>query len=64
MDTKYHMAANVASGCKANPNVDVSLMKYKNDWGNQQHPWSHSRVPSGTPDSYSGPQSKSNDYMP
>ena len=37
MDTKYHKAANVASGCKANPNVD-SLLKYKNDWGNQQHP--------------------------
>ena len=37
MDTKYHKAANVASGCRANPNVDC-LMKYKNDWGNQQHP--------------------------
>ena len=38
MEAKYHKAANVVSGCKANPNFD-SLMKYKNDWGNQQHPW-------------------------
>ena len=39
MATKYHKAANVmASGCKANPNVN-SLMKYKNDWGSyKQHP--------------------------
>ena len=33
MDAKYHKAANVVSGCEANPNLD-SLMKYKNDWGN------------------------------
>ena len=32
MDAKYHKAANVVSGCEANPNFD-SLMKYKNDWG-------------------------------
>ena len=37
MDTKYHKAASVASGCKANPNVDI-LMKYKIDWENQQQP--------------------------
>ena len=30
MDTKYHKAANVDSGCKANPNLD-SLMKYKEE---------------------------------
>ena len=48
MDAKYHKAANVVSGCEANPNLD-SLMKYKNDWGNQQHPW-WGPVPNGTPD--------------
>ena len=29
MDAKYHKAANVVSGCEANPNLD-SLIKYKN----------------------------------
>ena len=38
MDAKYHKAANVVSGCEANPNLD-SLMKYQNNRGNQQHPW-------------------------
>ena len=50
MDAKYHKAANVVSGCKANPNLD-SLMKYKNDWEISNI---HGGVSNGTPDSYSG----------
>jgi len=37
MDTKYHKAADLADGRKVNTNV-VGLMKYKDDWGSQQHP--------------------------
>ena len=56
MDAKYHKAANVVSGCKANPNLD-SLMKYKNDWLIGETSNIHGGAPNETPDSNSGPQS-------
>jgi hypothetical protein len=37
MDTKYHKAAYMTSGCRVGTNI-ISLIRYKNDWGGQQHP--------------------------
>jgi hypothetical protein len=37
MDTNYHKAANMTSGCRVGSNI-ISLIRYKNDWGSQQHP--------------------------